>query len=170
MKELAGNGGGVPSTQSAPDGPVIQGTIVQSLSAGKRRGQKQKSHTLVVKRINGAMQPLLQELLASSIIVDEEWELLAESTRLELARCSEPRALIALLVKCGLLTEYQAARIESGKTYGLMLNNYRVLDRIGACLVARSVGRGRDGSSLQGGKCTYAPAGGHQGPGPFAWK
>ena len=31
-----------------------------------------------------------------------------------------------------LLTEYQAARIDAGKTLGLILGNYRVLDRLGA--------------------------------------
>jgi response regulator RpfG family c-di-GMP phosphodiesterase/tRNA A-37 threonylcarbamoyl transferase component Bud32 len=36
------------------------------------------------------------------------------------------------LVALGLLTEYQAVRIEAGKTYGLIIGNYRVLDRIGA--------------------------------------
>ena len=31
-----------------------------------------------------------------------------------------------------LLTEYQADRIEAGKTFGLIIGNYRVLDRLGA--------------------------------------
>src|SRR5262249_38056888 len=39
---------------------------------------------------------------------------------------------LALLVQHQLLTEYQAARIEAGTTFGLVLGNYRVLDRLGA--------------------------------------
>jgi serine/threonine protein kinase len=35
------------------------------------------------------------------------------------------------LVGHGLLTEYQAGRIDAGKTFGLILGNYRVLDRLG---------------------------------------
>jgi serine/threonine protein kinase len=37
-----------------------------------------------------------------------------------------------LLVQHGLLTEYQAGRVEAGTTYGLIFGNYRVLDRLGA--------------------------------------
>src|SRR5205085_2507585 len=38
----------------------------------------------------------------------------------------------ALLVAHKLLTPYQADRIAAGTTYGLVLGNYRVLDRLGA--------------------------------------
>jgi hypothetical protein len=40
--------------------------------------------------------------------------------------------LLTGLVKHHLLTEYQADRIEAGKIHGLILNNCRVLSRLGA--------------------------------------
>jgi response regulator RpfG family c-di-GMP phosphodiesterase len=40
-------------------------------------------------------------------------------------------ALLALLVEHRLLTQYQADRLDAGKFHGLILGNYRVLDRLG---------------------------------------
>jgi response regulator RpfG family c-di-GMP phosphodiesterase/serine/threonine protein kinase len=77
-------------------------------------------------------QVLLQQLLASSLILAEDWELLPAATRDELLRCTETDPLLLCLVEQSLLTEYQAARIGAGKMFGLTLGNYRVLDRLGA--------------------------------------
>ena len=35
-------------------------------------------------------------------------------------------------VECGLLTPYQAARVSTGNTFGLVLGNFRILERLGA--------------------------------------
>ena len=43
-----------------------------------------------------------------------------------------PRRALSVMVELGLLTHYQAARISTGNTFGLVLGNYRVLDRLGA--------------------------------------
>ena len=75
---------------------------------------------------------LLGELLASSIVLTEDFEKLSAQTQDEMRHCSESQELLLLLVQQGLLTEYQAGRIEAGTTYGLILGNYRVLDRLGA--------------------------------------
>lgn len=40
-------------------------------------------------------------------------------------------AALGLLVAAGLLTEYQAAEVAAGRASGLMINGYRVLDRLG---------------------------------------
>src|SRR5207253_6206304 len=40
--------------------------------------------------------------------------------------------LLARLIELGLLNEYQAARVGAGKSFGLVLGNYRVLGRLGA--------------------------------------
>ncbi len=77
-------------------------------------------------------QTLLTELLRSSIILTEDSEKLPDQTQEEIKRCSEIPQLLSLLVQHGLLTEYQAARVEAGKTAGLVLGNYRVLERLGA--------------------------------------
>src|ERR1017187_2248492 len=75
---------------------------------------------------------LLRELLASFIILGEGWEALPERLREELAQSSTTDELLANLVHHCLMTDYQAARVEAGTTFGLVLGNYRVLDRLGA--------------------------------------
>jgi response regulator RpfG family c-di-GMP phosphodiesterase len=77
-------------------------------------------------------QTLLTDLLRSSVILPEDSEKLPEQTQEEIRRCSEIPQLLSLLVQHGLLTEYQAARVEAGKTHELVLGNYRVLERLGA--------------------------------------
>jgi putative two-component system response regulator len=74
---------------------------------------------------------LLNDLLASSLILGEDWDQLPTAVREELQGCQDTQLLLARLVDCNLLTEYQAARVEAGTTFGLILGNYRVLDRLG---------------------------------------
>jgi putative two-component system response regulator len=75
---------------------------------------------------------LLQELLEASLIPGAAWEALPSSTRESLSHCTERSVLLPKLVEHGLLTEYQSVRIEANKTFGLILGNYRILDRLGA--------------------------------------
>ncbi len=77
-------------------------------------------------------EDLVQELLAASVVLPEDWQNLPPATRDRLTACPGPDELLPLLVEHRLLTEYQAARVLAGTTYGLTLGNYRVLDRIGA--------------------------------------
>jgi response regulator RpfG family c-di-GMP phosphodiesterase len=74
---------------------------------------------------------LLEGLLASGLVLAEDWEALAEPVRAEVERCIEAPVLLALLADHGLLTDYQAGRVTAGKTFGLILGNYRILDRLG---------------------------------------
>jgi response regulator RpfG family c-di-GMP phosphodiesterase len=48
-----------------------------------------------------------------------------------LTHLRDPQQLLVQLVEQKLLTAYQADRIEKGETFGLILGNYRVLDRLG---------------------------------------
>jgi response regulator RpfG family c-di-GMP phosphodiesterase/serine/threonine protein kinase len=75
---------------------------------------------------------LLEELLGSSLVAEEDWDLLPAETRSSILACSDVGRFLAELIRRGLLTEYQADRIEAGKTAGLILNNYRILERLGA--------------------------------------
>jgi response regulator RpfG family c-di-GMP phosphodiesterase/serine/threonine protein kinase len=76
---------------------------------------------------------LLSELLATSLIPVEDWEKLPATTQDRLRACADDAdTLLPLLIKAGMLTEYQAARVAAGNTFGLVLGNYRLLDRIGA--------------------------------------
>lgn len=78
------------------------------------------------------MQMLLKEWLAGSLILSEDWEALAPDRRETIQNCTDNQVLLELLVENGLLTRYQAARITAGKRFGLVLGNYRVLERLGA--------------------------------------
>jgi response regulator RpfG family c-di-GMP phosphodiesterase len=75
---------------------------------------------------------LLQELMDSSLVLSEDWERLSAQTRDELTKCSDTSVILPELVRHGLLTEFQAIRVDAGDTFGLILGNYRVLDQLGA--------------------------------------
>jgi response regulator RpfG family c-di-GMP phosphodiesterase/serine/threonine protein kinase len=77
-------------------------------------------------------QVLLYDLLASSLILAEDWELLPIDVQEQILTGASPEGVLSMLVEHRLLTLYQAARISSGTTFGLVLGNYRVLDRLGA--------------------------------------
>ena len=76
--------------------------------------------------------PTIPELLSASLILSEDWETIPAQVRDKLLSISEPAEVFFELVENGLLTEYQGGRIEAGTTFGLILGNYRVLDRLGA--------------------------------------
>jgi cyclic di-GMP phosphodiesterase len=75
---------------------------------------------------------ILRDLLACSIILEEDWESLPSVVRDELCREVAPDKLMDQLVEHHLLTDYQAARVGAGQLSGLILGNYRVLERVGA--------------------------------------
>jgi response regulator RpfG family c-di-GMP phosphodiesterase len=74
---------------------------------------------------------LLRELLQTSIIAPEDWEALPMGIRDEVEDPGDAAQLLARLVAHKLLTPYQAERIGAGRTFGLILGNYRVLDHLG---------------------------------------
>lgn len=78
-----------------------------------------------------AAQRLLNDWLDSSIVLLEDWENLPEAARAEISSCTAERDLIRALLSHKLLTEYQADRLAARKSHGLLLGNYRVLERIG---------------------------------------
>ena len=66
---------------------------------------------------------LLTPTLAGSFLDEHEGHL---------SRYTSPSLLGAALVEAGLLTAYQASRLLAGTLHGLVLGNYRVIDRLGA--------------------------------------
>ena len=77
-------------------------------------------------------EALLYELLGASLILAEDWERLSSSERERLLRQTEPECLLSELVSLHLLTHFQAARISTGNTFGMVLGNFRILERLGA--------------------------------------
>jgi response regulator RpfG family c-di-GMP phosphodiesterase len=77
-------------------------------------------------------QTLLLELLHVSLVLQDQWDLLTPSQQHEVKQAPDTLALLDALVRQDLLTPFQAQRIAAGKTFGLILGNYRVLDCIGA--------------------------------------
>jgi response regulator RpfG family c-di-GMP phosphodiesterase len=84
------------------------------------------------KKSNASGSLLLHELLSSSLIFDRSWEALSSSVQEELTGRTDNDELLGRLVELELLTEYQSRRIRAGKLFGLILGNYRVVDRLGA--------------------------------------
>jgi serine/threonine protein kinase/CheY-like chemotaxis protein len=74
---------------------------------------------------------LLERLLQSGYINPSAFEALPKNARASLAHHEHIRQMLARLVEYGLLTSYQADRIQSGNLHGLILGSYRVLDRLG---------------------------------------
>lgn len=88
--------------------------------------------TLEADTVLSTSSSLLQYLRDQSMVLIEDWESLAPQDRHELEGCSGPTSLLERLVENGLLTKYQATRIGLGKSFGLVLGNYRIMERIGA--------------------------------------
>jgi len=74
----------------------------------------------------------LKEWFDASLVLQEDWEALPPRIKDEIAACTDANQLFRLLVDHNLVTEYQAARIIAGTTFGLRLGSYRVLSRLGA--------------------------------------
>jgi len=74
----------------------------------------------------------IQDLISAAIVVQEDWERLSRSIRDNVLACSELDQLLPMLTQHRLITPYQARRIESGTVSGLVMGNYRILDRLGA--------------------------------------
>src|SRR5262249_21656561 len=72
----------------------------------------------------------LDRILGSRLLTSEELDrfLASQPGLLE----SDTESLVEASVGQGLLTEYQVARLLAGQTFGLVLGNYRMVERLGA--------------------------------------
>jgi response regulator RpfG family c-di-GMP phosphodiesterase len=77
-------------------------------------------------------QMLLCQLLNASLILADDWDRLSKADRDQLYDEEQVEQLVERLVELRLITPYQAERISHDKLYGLVLGNYRVLDRLGS--------------------------------------
>lgn len=76
-------------------------------------------------------QHLLEDLLRSDLIDAQAMNDLPGSSRTELINHVHADRLLTRLVDFALLTNYQSDRIRSGNLHGLILGNYKVLERLG---------------------------------------
>jgi response regulator RpfG family c-di-GMP phosphodiesterase len=94
------------------------------------------SQTLIVMPANITgdedVHYFVQRLLHERLILAEDWEALTRGVQERIRQTQDEKAILELLIKYGLLTRYQADRIAAGTIYGLILGNYRVLERLGA--------------------------------------
>ena len=77
-------------------------------------------------------ESLLYELLGSGLVHAEDWERLSPADRERLLSQRDRDRALSEMVEYGLLTPFQAARIATGNTFGLVLGNFRILERLGA--------------------------------------
>jgi response regulator RpfG family c-di-GMP phosphodiesterase/serine/threonine protein kinase len=77
-------------------------------------------------------EALLYELLGSSLVLAEDWERLSPSDRERLLQQPDRARALNEMVEYGLITPYQSARIATGNTFGMVLGNFRILERLGA--------------------------------------
>ncbi len=77
-------------------------------------------------------QALLEYLLEQSIVLAEDIEALPAAKREGLSKYHEPDSLLEALTDLNIITDYQAGRISAGTYFGLVLGNYRILNRLGA--------------------------------------
>jgi response regulator RpfG family c-di-GMP phosphodiesterase len=75
-------------------------------------------------------QLLLRRLLASGVVPADDFDALDDDARRALERTPD-EDLIDALLGAQLLTEFQAERARTGRTHGLVLGNYRLLELIG---------------------------------------
>jgi response regulator RpfG family c-di-GMP phosphodiesterase/serine/threonine protein kinase len=75
---------------------------------------------------------MLFNLIEHHLVLAEDWERLNPAAQEEVLAASETREFMDELVRHGLLNHYQSTRIQAGSTFGMILGNYRVLDRLGA--------------------------------------
>ncbi len=90
------------------------------------------SNTKTVCTVEEGAGELVDRFLASNFILSEDWEALEPHLREQITWCRDRNEVIHMLVENNLLTQYQAARILAGTTFGLVLGGYRIVDRIGA--------------------------------------
>ena len=95
-------------------------------------GNRNLDLTVYCDPATSAGHTFVDELLVKSVVHAEDWKHLPRVAQDRILTCRDRRQILSMLVEHQLLTEYQASRIASGATFGLVLGNYRILDRLGA--------------------------------------
>jgi response regulator RpfG family c-di-GMP phosphodiesterase/serine/threonine protein kinase len=95
-------------------------------------GNSHRDRTVYSDPAASGSHDFIDELLVKSFVHAEDWKQLPKSAQERMLGCHDRRQVLSMMVEASLLTEYQAARIAAGTTFGLVLGNYRILKRLGA--------------------------------------
>jgi response regulator RpfG family c-di-GMP phosphodiesterase len=108
-------------------------TSAQSAASARGTGDERAGNepTAAPAELNAPVRAFVNELVALELISPAAVEQFLEKNAGHLEEFDEPRALGSAFVEAGLLTPYQLDRLVAGTTHGLILGNYRVLDRMG---------------------------------------
>ena len=75
---------------------------------------------------------ILRRLVTTGVIPNDAWDALSVADRETITACRELSQLSEALIARRLLTPYQAGRVRAGVVNGLILGNFRVLEKIGS--------------------------------------
>jgi serine/threonine protein kinase len=100
------------------------------ISDGKN--SKQAIHSSGIEQLPSVGRAFMDNLLRSNLLSASMADRFLESNARRLPECDSAAALGEFLIEAGLLTQYQFDRIMAGTAYGLVLGQYRVLERLGA--------------------------------------
>src|SRR5271163_3347253 len=92
----------------------------------------QSQRTRYIPKDARSVKEVLTDLLTNLIVLPEDWDALDSEVRETIRQGTDVDTGLDRLVAHNLLTDYQANRVRAGTTFGLILGNYRVLERIGA--------------------------------------
>src|SRR5262245_27162410 len=101
-------------------------TTVTTMPSSHQRGNG------LARNAPPSTEVFVYDLLGSSLIPAEDWGNLKLDDRESLLKLPCPESALSVLVELGLLTHFQSVRISTGNRFGLVLGNFRILERLGA--------------------------------------
>ncbi|HEV3145919.1 MAG TPA: protein kinase [Gemmataceae bacterium] len=117
----------LPKLEPRPDGRPIAHRSLAAQNGTARDGQPAISGRGLTAPVQQFLQHLTQTNLVPTAAVKDFLQFHGD----RVSEWSSPEKLGRALVTAGLLTSYQLDRILAGATHGLVLGNYRVLERLG---------------------------------------
>ncbi|HEV3143433.1 MAG TPA: HD domain-containing phosphohydrolase [Gemmataceae bacterium] len=103
--------------------PVLRNSTIATPNA--------KNRTLVLEKPADTIQDFLLDLVQQSIVLAEDLQQLPQDERKALMTSKSLQQLLDKLLALKLVTPYVAERILTQKQFGLVLGNYRILERLG---------------------------------------
>jgi response regulator RpfG family c-di-GMP phosphodiesterase/tRNA A-37 threonylcarbamoyl transferase component Bud32 len=118
------------------------GVTIAKESPGRNLGNDRTEHSMDLgtaefpnlHRQKLALGPraFLDQLLQLQLLSPSAVDAFLTQSAAHLGDYTSPELLGCALVQAGLLTDYQLDRVQAGTTHGLVMGNYRVLDRLGS--------------------------------------